>query len=413
VRDRLLLVFPLLCLAFYLAVWVHWLLTTYNPRGDYPLGQDFSYCWTAATLALQGEPGAVYDYPRLAALERAHFGVNALLPWLYPPTYLLLLLPFGLLPYNAALALWLGATLSGYLFLIRRLAPHPRTIWLALAFPGIFMNLFYGQNGFLSGIFLGGGLLLLDRSPWAAGLLLALLTYKPHLAVLVPVALVAGRRWRVLLAMSAWTAALILTATLALGTQPWAAFISHLFTAVKTLEAGGLKIFTIMSSVFSAVLLRGGGAAGAGLLQGAAMLLAASMVIRVWRRGAAPPIGNATLVLGILLFVPYSFVYDLALLALPLAWLGWEGSTRGWLPGEKTCLSLAWLTPLVAPLLAQAAAVQISPLSIGVLLCLALRRAGRYPPKDKKMGDFQVTSGVKTGCSPGRNKPDANPFLPG
>jgi len=311
------------------------------------------------------------------------------------PTYLLLLLPFGLLPYHAALAVWLGTTLSGYLFIIQRIAPHPRTIWLALAFPGIFMNLFYGQNGFLSGIFLGGGLLLLDRSPGAAGLLLALLTYKPHLAVLVPLALAAGRRWRALLAMAAGTAALTLAATLALGTQPWVAFISHIFTAVKTLEAGGLKIFLIMSSVSSAVLLRGGGAVSAGLLQGATMLIAASLVVWVWRRGAAPPICYASLVLGILLFVPYCFVYDLALLALPLAWLGWDGHTRGWLPGEKTCLALGWLTPLVAPLLAQAASLQISPLIIGALMYLALRRAAHEFPS-RTLAPKMMGPGVKT-----------------
>jgi len=389
VRDRLLIVLPPLFLAFYLAIWGHWLLTVYNPRGGYPLGQDFSYCWSAATLALGGDPGSVYDFSRLAALERAHFGVNPLLPWLYPPTYLLLLLPFGLLPYNAALAVWLGTTLGGYLFIIRRIAPHPRVLWWALAFPGIYMNLFYGQNGFLSGIFLGGGLLLLERSPGAAGFFLALLTYKPHLAVLVPVALAAGRRWRALLAMVAWTAALILAATLALGTHPWVAFFSHIFTAIKKVEAGGLKIFLIMSSVFSSVLLGGGSVALARVLQGAAMFLAASLVVWVWRRGAPPAISYAILVLGILLFIPYSFVYDLALLALPLAWLGWDGYTRGWLPGEKTCLVLVWLTPLIAPLLAQAAAVQIAPLGIGALMYLALRRAGHESPSPAPAPEMQ------------------------
>ena len=398
VKDRLLVVFPPLCLALYLAVWGHWVMASYAPHTGRPLGMDFSYCWSAASLALGGEPGAVYDYSRLAAVEWAYFGVKAILPWLYPPTFLLLLLPFGLLPYNAALAVWLGTTLSGYLFIIRRIAPHPRVTWLALAFPGIFMNLFYGQNGCLSGIFLGGGLILLDRAPWAAGLLLALLTYKPHLAVLVPLALVAGRRWRALGAMLAWTAALILAATLALGTQVWVAFISHIFTAVKTLEAGGGKLFFIMSSVFSGVLLRGGSPFSAGLLQGATMLIAAALVVWVWRRKTAPAIGNATLVLGILLFVPYSFVYDLALLALPLAWLGWDGYTRGWLPGEKTCLLLGWFTPVVAPLLAQAAAVQIAPLILGVLMCLALRRAVREFPS-RGLVPETMGPGVKTSQS--------------
>jgi hypothetical protein len=237
------------------------------------------------------------------------------------------------------------------------------------------MNLFYGQNGCLSGIFLGGGLLLLDRSPWTAGLLLALLTYKPHLAVLVPVALVAGRRWRALLAMLVWSMALFLATTLALGTHVWVAFISHIFTAIKTLESGGLKIFWIMSSAFAAVILGGGGVVSARILQGAAMLSAIIFVIWVWRRKPSPAVCNAALVLGILLFIPYGYVYDLALLALPLAWLGWEGFTRGWLPGEKTCLVLSWFTPLVLPLLAMTTRVQLFPLVLLALMFLVVRRA--------------------------------------
>ncbi|MBI4642335.1 MAG: DUF2029 domain-containing protein [Deltaproteobacteria bacterium] len=406
VRDRFLFILPILCLAFYLVVWVHWVVTSssyYNPHAGRPLGGDFSYCWSAALLALSGEPEAVYDFSRLAAMELAHFQVKALLPWLYPPTYLLLVLPFGLLPYHAALAVWLSTSLTGYLFIIRRIAPHPRVLWFTLAFPAIFMNLFYGQNGFLSGIFLGGGLLLLDRSPWGAGLLLALLTYKPHLAVLVPVALVAGRRWRALLAMLAWTAALFLATALALGTQVWIAFFNHIYTAMKTLEAGGLKIFWIMSSAFAAVLLGGGGVVSARILQGAAMLIAAAFVVWVWRREAAPPIRNAALVLGILLFIPYGYVYDLTLLALPMAWLGWEGFTRGWLPGEKTCLLLGWLAPLVLPLLAMTTHVQIFPLVLMALMFLVLRRTVRESPS--------LTAHLEmTGQNSGNSEKEASPF---
>ncbi len=402
-RDRLLVLFPFLCLAFYLGIWIHWIInssSSYTGNVGNPLGLDFSYCWSAALLALGGEPSAVYDYSRLAAVEMAHFQVKALLPWLYPPTYLLLVLPFGLLPYHAALAVWLSTTLSGYLFILRLIAPHPRTILFALAFPAVFMNLFYGQNGFLSGIFLGGGLLLLDRSPAAAGLLFALLTYKPHLAVLVPLALAAGRRWRALLAMLVWTAALFLATALTMGFQVWTAFFHHLLMALKTIEAGGLKIFWIMSSAFAAVILGGGGVAGARILQGAVMLVAAAFVVRVWRRETAPGVRNAALVLGILLFIPYGYVYDLALLALPLAWLGWDGFTRGWLPGERTCLLLGWLAPLVLPLLAMTTRVQIFPLVLMLLIFLALRRSAlgspiTFPEKAEASRDLSADTAAK------------------
>ena len=362
--------------------WVYWAATTssFDPLVGRPLGGDFSYCWSAATLALGGEPAAVYEFARLRGVELAHFGVSAILPWLYPPTYLLLVLPFALLPYHAALALWLVTTLSGYLYIIRRIAPRPQFILLTLAFPGTLQNLFYGQNGFLSGIFLGGGLLLLDRSPWIAGLLLALLTYKPHLAVLVPVALIAGRRWRALLAMGVSTAALVLATTMLLGIKVWIAFFNHIFLAMKTIEAGNQDLLFLNPSVFSTALLSGAGVFSARILQGATMLTAAGLVTWVWSRGAAPAMRNAALVLGILLFIPYGYVYDLALLALPLAWLGWQGYTGGWRPGEKTCLFLAWLTPILSPQVAMATRVHIAPLVLGALLCLVLRRALQESP---------------------------------
>ena len=64
---------------------------------------------------------------------------------------------------------------------------------LALAFPATFINLFHGQNGFLNAALLGAALLALDRRPVVAGILFGLLSYKPHLGLLVPLALLAGR----------------------------------------------------------------------------------------------------------------------------------------------------------------------------------------------------------------------------
>jgi len=76
--------------------------------------------------------------------------------------------------------------------------------------------------------------------------------------------------------------------------------------------------------------------------------------------------------LSILLFAPYAAVYDLAILAFPLAWLGWEGHTQGWLPGEQNLLVLGWLTPIVTPFLAKGTGLQLSPLVLLALLAVAL-----------------------------------------
>jgi len=383
--SRFITIFLPLLVILYFLMWAYWIATGSGllDRTGNPIGGDYSYYWAASSLALQGEPAAVYDFPRLRAVELTVFGKEASVPFPYPPTFLLLLLPLGLLPYLPSLAVWLTATGGGYLWLIRRIAPHPRIIWLALAFPGTFQNLGFGQNGWLSALLLGGGLLLLDRLPLAAGALFGLLTYKPHLAALIPVALVAARRWRALLAMGLTAAGWALASLLILGPGTWAGFLKNIPVAVKILESGNFTLIHKMPTVFSAAILAGAGLTVARLLQGAVMLAAALAVAWAWRRGTIPAIRNAVLVLGTLLFIPHSFIYDLAILALPLAWLGWEGYTQGWLPGEKTCLFLGWLAPIVLPLLAKATNLQITPLVLMALMFLALRRAVREFPSPR------------------------------
>jgi hypothetical protein len=66
----------------------------------------------------------------------------------------------------------------------------------------------------------------------------------------------------------------------------------------------------------------------------------------VWNSKASLAIFGAVLVLGTFLVTPYAFVYDNILIVIAMAWLGWEGYTKGWLPGEKICLSLAWIAPI-------------------------------------------------------------------
>ena len=73
--------------------------------------------------------------------------------------------------------------------------PHRATFLLLLSFPGTYQNFIHGQNGFLSAAILGGGLLCLNRFPFIAGFIFGFLTYKPHLAILVPVVLAAGKHW--------------------------------------------------------------------------------------------------------------------------------------------------------------------------------------------------------------------------
>ncbi|MGD0826829.1 MAG: glycosyltransferase family 87 protein [Desulfobaccales bacterium] len=312
---------------------------------------DFCHYWVAGRLAMAGEPTAVYDFPRLQAFGQAVGGIHVGIPWFNTPIFLMLVLPFSLVPYHAALLLWILTTLGGYLIIMRRLAPPPQFTWLAMAFPSTLLNINYGQSGFLSVIFLGGGLVLLDRSPIAAGIFLGLMTYKPQFALLIPISLAAGRRWKPLAAMLVTGGGLIGASALLFGIDIWGAFFQKIMVML-----GGLKGRQIsaaitlplwkMPTALSAIKLIGADFLTAAVIQVIIGLAIAAIVGLVWHSKASPAIRSAVLVLGTFLVTPYCIVYDNILIAIPLACLGWEGYTKGWLPGEKVCLFFAWIAPI-------------------------------------------------------------------
>jgi hypothetical protein len=166
-----------------------------DPSGA-PLFYDFSAFYQAGRLADEGRPAAAYDDAAMVAAEQAAFpGTTARLPWNYPPSFQLLMAPLAALPYGAAWLVWTLALYGLYALLARRLA-EPGRRWLLLLAPGVAVNLLVGQNGLLSTLLLGAGVLGLARRPLVGGALLGLMSYKPHFAVLIPLALVAVRQAR-------------------------------------------------------------------------------------------------------------------------------------------------------------------------------------------------------------------------
>ncbi|MGD0216727.1 MAG: glycosyltransferase family 87 protein [Desulfobaccales bacterium] len=379
-RERL-TVYPPIIVALYIILGAY-LLIIPGLRGgkaiDFmgkPLGADFSDYWSASSLALAGDPMAVYDFSRLIATQEAVTGVKFPLFFSYPPIFLLMVLPLALLPYLASLAAWLAVTLSIYLLVIRRIAPHPLATWLALAFPGTFQNFIQGQNGFLSAALLGGGLLILDRFPLTGGMLLGALSYKPHLAVLIPVALLAGRYWRALAGVIISAGSLALLSALIFGLGTWKACYQSIPFTAELLNSGSVPWFK-MPTIYAAIRLAGGGLLIAQVLQGIAMLSSIIMVSWTWLRISSPASRAVVLTLAILLCTPYAFDYDLAMLALPLAWLGWEAHVKGWIMrGEKVLLLIGWLMPIIAPIIAKATNLQFGPIILIALIVLAFKRS--------------------------------------
>lgn len=341
---------------------------------------DFLEFWVAATLTLAGNAAAVYDFSQFQPALTTAAGAPFLTPWFYPPIYLLMVLPFGLLPYYAAMALWLMINLGIYLWVVRAIAPHPLTLWLALAFPGALLNLDYGQNGLLSTALLGGGLLLLSRSPYLAGILLGLLWYKPNLALLIPVALIAGRCWRALGASLATALVLALGSGLIFGWQVWGEFWRVLPQPLEAMKTGAAALEQ-MPTVLSMARMAGGSLTLASVFQVIVALMVLGMTIWVWAQGAPLALRASLLVLGTLLFTPYASQYELARLALPLAWVGWEVAAQHVGPGEKLFLVLGWLTPMISAALAKAHLVQVIPLLLMGFVYLLIKSPSLWLPR--------------------------------
>lgn len=367
------LIFVGLTLATYIAFAVVAAMHTHNRigLGGAPLFYDFSVFHQAGVLANEGRAAEAYDDARMIAAEKAAFPGNRLrLPWNYPPTFQMMLMPLGALPYVAAWLVWSGVLYGFYALLMRRLADdRNRFVFLLLA-PGAAVNLFFGQNGVLSTVLLGGGVLLLASRPMLAGVLLGMLAYKPQLALLVPLALLAGREWRALTAAVLSQTALMLASLLVLGADPWTAFLYKLTHPAAVFSSSSSDWRSIPSMMIFARTLGLGTLAG-NILHWSIAAFAIAGTLWTWRKTNDGVIRAGVLAAAILLVTPYLRAYDLLLLALPIAML-LRGKT-GLM--EKTIIFAAWLVPTV--LMFSTPAIQFGPLVSAGLIAASFRLAAK------------------------------------
>jgi len=350
-----------------------------DPTGK-PLGTDFLSFWAASKLALSGHPAQVYQPLVHAQAERSVFPGAPLgyAAFFYPPVFLLICMPLALAPYLASLAVWLAATGLACWQVVRRWADRSVSGLVALAFPATLINAGHGQNAFLTTALFGAGGLLLAARPFLAGACFGALIFKPHLGLLIPVALLAGRQWKAIAGAVASAGALIAASVLAFGWQTWAGFLATSSLARAALEqelVGSAK----MQSAFAAIRLWHGPVGVAYAVQALVALAAAAAVAVVFHRRRNDRAAVAALVAATLLASPFLLDYDLMLTAVPLAWLFAQGLRDGFRPWEKIGILLAFLLPLVSRAAAEQLAVPLGPPVLAILFLLVLRRAWTAP----------------------------------
>ena len=347
-----------------------------DPSGK-PLGTDFSNVYATGDLTLKGIPEAAYDPVRQHAAERALFGGRDVpfYGWHYPPLFLFAAAALALLSYGWALFAWMALTLPAYVIAVRSILPLPATAVIALAFPAVLVNLGHGQNGFLTAALLGGSLVLLDRKPILAGVLIGLLAYKPQFGVLIPLVLATSGRWQVFAAAAVTVIAASAASLAVFGIESWIAFFeSTSFTRHVVLEAGGTG-WQKIQSVFSATRMWGGGIKAAYAAQLTAGAIIVVSLVWLWRSPAAYPLKAAALTTGSLLATPYVLDYDLVVLAVSMAFLTAHCLKDGFRNYEVTLLAVAWAMPLVTRSIADAIHLPFGLLVMIAVYGLILRRA--------------------------------------
>ncbi len=352
------------------AVWANLVGHGANPFGD------FFALWSYARLVLLHPAARLYDPAWLHQAQVALGMVpDAQAPFPYPPTFLLLVWPIGLLSFWGAYFAWVGGTFCFYLAAIcagaRGKAAAVAVLVLA---PTTAVCVASGQSGFLLAALLVGGVRLLGRRPVLAGVLFGVLTYKPQFGLLVPVALVAAGRWRCVAAACAATAALLALDTVLFGSAVWGAWLESLpgYTALYDEATAANRLVPTVLGNARALGLSHGAAQG---VQAAATLLAAAAVWVAWRRPR--PFAAPVLLAATCLATPHAFLYDLPMLSAAAVLLVRERlEAAGSVPaGEAAAIVAALMMPV--PVVLFASTVPVSTFATAAFVGIALAAGGR------------------------------------
>ena len=351
-------------------------------------GTDWMVFHGAAQAFLHGDLALIADPVRFTAYLNEQYGwwLSSPLPfhpWLYPPTFLLVVLPFCWLPFLASYALFqvtsFGALAAAAWGLASRKAMIPVLLLLS---PAAAATVVAGQNAFLTAAFVLGGLRLLPNAPVLAGILFGLLTIKPQFGLLVAVALCAGRYWRAMFAATATAGLLALASLVVFGWQAWADWFAFFLSPDLLIHREWMEWSRMWGlSVFTCARLAGLPDSLATAAQGLAIVVAVALTWHCFRR----PYGATTRILIVMaatmLAAPHVSTYDLTWLTVStclLALAAWRDGVRG---GEAVLLLFLWLAPLVNPPRAFPIGM-LTPLLILTLVAVALsRERGRPDPQ--------------------------------
>lgn len=347
-----------------------------------PYGHDYISFYAAGRLVIEGRPASAYD-AEVHHLRQTEIGLAArgmgddfYYYFGYPPTYLILIIPFAALGYTASVFMFLGTTMALAWFALGRIMGDRLASLAAIAGPGGIVTFIFGQNAFLTTGLIGLALVSLPEQQLLAGVLIGLLGVKPQLGLAFPILLMAGGYWRAFMAAALTVSAMALASVGLFGVDTWTAFLTQASTSHEKLLANSLvgyeKIESLLASLrFYDVPLPIAYAAQALLT----LAVAIALTILWRRRSVAFEIRAAAAAAGTLLMTPMCLAYDLTIELVAVGFLYRLAVTTGWLRGEAMLLIFVVASPAIAAFRPEAPWFHAGFIGMVVLFASVMRRA--------------------------------------
>jgi Glycosyltransferase family 87 len=186
--------------------------------------------------------------------------------------------------------------------------------------------------------------------------------------------LIATGQWRVFFSAGVTAIAIASVSWLAFGSESWQAFFHWLPTFSQAFLTEGKATWWKLQSLFSMVRYLGGSEQLAWIFQWILTAAVATTLVAIWRSNVRYSLKAAALAVGTVLTTPYLFMYDMMVLAIPIAWLVRIGLASGF---------RAYELPALGCVLALIISFVIFGLPVGLAAALIvgsliLRRAGPW-----------------------------------
>jgi glycosyl transferase family 87 len=352
---------------------------TWRLRTGQVKGTDFVHFYTLARVGLEGKAGGFADLEAQRAFQLAA-RPESRDDW-YPPAYgpqvAALLAPLGFLSYGAALIAWLAITSVLYVASVRAVGAHCRhlaaytslLILGAAAFPAFWELILHGQLSAIALVAVVAAWFALRAGHAAlAGAALGILGYKLSLVLPVLAILLLTGSWTMLGAAMAVTVGQAVVGAWVSGPGSLQAYAQMVVDSPRLLSTLAAKPYQMHSWRAFWLLIWPARLPSIVLYVvcgGATALLAAA----VWRRTADPSMRMSALVIATVLCAPHLYVYDLVILAPVWMWLTDRYLAVPALPGiVGWTLYVGYAAPLLSPIVARFAHVQLSVICLAALL---------------------------------------------